>query len=115
DGIREFARLRRASRLRCGQIERRIQRHIGRDIVENLVIAHSESATDYGLVVAKHGRGKPRGVRKTENGSEVVFVHIGTGVGERKGRLVKEERGGAALRGVNREHLVAAQQYGANT
>src|SRR5260221_1165393 len=95
--------------LRCGQVVGRIKRHVRRDIVENLVIAHAESTAEHGLVVSKNGTGEPRGIGKTDDGSKVVLVRVHAGIGERKGGLRKEQRSGTALGSVNGENLVAAQ------
>src|SRR5882762_3682599 len=83
DGIGEFSTwigcslwLRNAGYLRGSNVKGRIQGHIRRDIVENLVIADAESAADDGFVIAKHRGRDARGVSETEDGSDVVLIYV---------------------------------------
>ena len=94
---REFARLSHIGRLVRGQRVRSIQSHIGRYIVEDLVISHTEAKANHCVVMAKQGLGESRCIRQAQNRREVRFVGIHTGIAHGERRLREHERSDSAL------------------
>src|SRR5207249_3877755 len=74
DRIGELAGLRDAGTLIRGQAVGRVQSHIRRNVVKDLVVAYTESGADHRAILAEQRSGEARSVGNPKHGSHVVLI-----------------------------------------
>src|SRR6266446_410294 len=85
DGPGEFVAAICASVLSSRQVERCVQSHVGRDVVENLVVAHAEAAAKYRGVLTEQRPCEPWRVGKSKYRREIVLIGVHTAIRKREG------------------------------
>src|SRR5437762_4062694 len=93
----ELSGLRDICSLGRGQSVWRVQSHVSRDIVEDLVVPNAESKTNYCVIVAEQRGGKSRRISHAQNRSKVILIGSHAGIAQCERSLGENERSDSTL------------------